>query len=482
MVRDSVRFIRHLLFVSEMVALSAAFFGVYYLSLHLHSFYTLDLLPAVQLVNEPWPVGTYVKAYWLTLAIWAVLLKVRDDYGQVRPNDYYRIFLAHFINGCLFFCFATSAAFIFKFDFLSRSFLVSYTLASIVFLALVRSGVLTATSYLRSHGNDFKNLLIVGTGKRARAFADFMAGHKEWGYRVTGFLDSSPQIVGKEVGGWPVIGTLGDLPRILKEKVIDQVVFVIPRKWLVDIEECVKHCEAVGVPATLSTDFFELQNASHVTEELDGFTYLTFETRVLKDEELVLKRVFDILVSATALLLTSPILIATALAIKFTSPGPIFFKQVRVGRNGRRFVLYKFRSMVIDAEAKLAELKKFNEMSGPVFKMTNDPRITPIGKFVRKTSLDEFPQFWNVLKGDMSIVGPRPPLPNEVAEYEPWHRRRLSMKPGITCFWQAMGRNTIGFEDWMKLDLQYIDRWSLWLDVKLLFMTAQAILTRRGAE
>ncbi|MBI4432536.1 MAG: sugar transferase [Candidatus Omnitrophica bacterium] len=481
MIKEPIQFIRHVLYFAELAILSAAFFMVYYLSFHFHSLYTLNLLPPVKLIQQPWPIDVYMRAFWLVLVIWAVLLKARDDYGRQHTQTYWGVFLTHFINGCLFFVFAAGAAFLLKFDFLSRGFLVLYTVMSVILLFAVRSAVLAAALAVRSLGQDQKNLLIVGTGQRAQKFADLVTVHKEWGYHVVGFLDRYPDMVGEPIAGTQVIGTLENLPAVLKTQVIDQVVFVIPRKWLEQIEKCLRYCEAVGVPATLATDFFDMSIASRETEEMDGFTYLTFHTRLLKEEELLLKRVFDVLVSSVALVVTAPLLAFSALAIRLTSQGPVFFKQIRCGRNGRRFVLYKFRSMVTDAEARLQELKPLNEMSGPAFKMKNDPRVTPIGKFLRKTSLDEFPQFWNVFRGDMSIVGPRPPLPAEVAEYQPWHRRRLSMKPGITCLWQASGRNQIGFEDWMKLDLRYIDHWSLWLDMKIMLLTAKALLTRRGA-
>ncbi|MBI2095950.1 MAG: sugar transferase [Candidatus Omnitrophica bacterium] len=483
MVKDSVQFIRHWLYACELVMLSAAFFAVYYLGLNIHFFHEkLHFLPLIKLIREPWPIEVYLRAFWLTLAIWAVLLKVRDDYGSRHRRSYSGVFLMHFANGCLFFFFTTSAAFILKFDFLGRVFLACYTVVSVVLLFLVRSAVLAVAFFVRSRGHDHKNLLIVGTGNRARKFAELVSFHKEWGYRVVGFLDRYPNLVGDKVAGHEVIGTLESLPGILKEKVIDQVVFVIPRKWIERIEKCVRYCEAVGVPATLSADFFDLKTASLVPDELEGFTCVTFETRILKEEELLLKRVFDILISSVVLVVIAPALAVVAVAVKLSSKGPVFFRQVRCGRNGRRFTLYKFRSMVADAEARLAGLKELNEMSGPVFKMAHDPRVTRIGAFLRKTSLDEFPQLWNVLKGDMSLVGPRPPLPAEVTQYEPWHRRRLSMKPGITCLWQVSGRNEVDFKQWMELDLDYIDHWSLWTDIKIMLLTARALITRRGAE
>jgi exopolysaccharide biosynthesis polyprenyl glycosylphosphotransferase len=197
---------------------------------------------------------------------------------------------------------------------------------------------------------------------------------------------------------------------------------------------------------------------------------------------MAMKRLFDIVVSAVALWMLVPLFAVVALLIKLSSRGPILFKQERVGQHGRPFHMLKFRSMVVNAEELKAKLAAQNEMSGPVFKMKNDPRVTWIGRFIRKFSIDELPQFINVLRGEMSIVGPRPPVPGEVARYEPWQRRRLSVRPGLTCIWQVSGRNQISFEEWMYLDMQYIDHWSLKDDLSLLLRTVPVVLTGRGAS
>jgi exopolysaccharide biosynthesis polyprenyl glycosylphosphotransferase len=198
--------------------------------------------------------------------------------------------------------------------------------------------------------------------------------------------------------------------------------------------------------------------------------------------QLLLKRIMDIILSLVGLIVLSPLLVIVALVVRFTSPGPVLFAQERVGMNKRLFKLYKFRSMYMDAEKRRRELEHLNEMDGPVFKMKNDPRVTPIGRFIRKTSIDELPQLLNVLRGQMSLVGPRPPLLAEVDRYEWLYRRRLSIKPGITCLWQISGRNEISFKQWMEMDKAYIDNWSLWLDIKILAKTIPAVLFSRGAS
>jgi exopolysaccharide biosynthesis polyprenyl glycosylphosphotransferase len=216
--------------------------------------------------------------------------------------------------------------------------------------------------------------------------------------------------------------------------------------------------------------------------DLDGTPMLTVSATPRQPVALLLKRAIDLVASVAAIAVLAPVFLIAGILVKTTSRGPIFFRQTRVGLNGRKFTLFKFRSMYEDAEGQRAALQDRNEMSGPVFKIKDDPRITPVGKWMRRFSIDELPQFWNVLAGHMSLVGPRPPIPDEVKKYERWQRRRLSMKPGITCLWQVSGRNGVDFEDWMRLDLAYIDTWSLRLDVQILLRTVPVVIIARGAQ
>lgn len=480
MLRERAEFVRNVLYVVDLIVLSINFFLVYAFVLHYKSFGLEDLIPSIIKIQMPADPRQYLQAYWLALVIWAVVLKKRGEYQHLRQQTYTRVFGNYMVIAFVFVIPFTSVAFLLKFDFLSRFYILLYTGTTTLWLLLNRFVVLSIAHSVRRGGRNAHNILIVGTGRRAQEFLSLALKHREWGYHIVGFLDRDSKMVGRKISEYAVMGSLDDLPRILEVTVIDEVVFVVPRSWLPVIEKCILYCESVGVRSTLSTDFFDLEIASGVPKELDGFTYLTFETNRLKHAELFVKRSMDIFFSSAVLICASPMFLIIAAAIKMSSPGPVFFRQLRCGLNGRRFWLFKFRSMVPDAETRLEELKSHNEMTGPVFKMTNDPRLTGVGRFLRRTSLDEFPQFWNVLRGDMSIVGPRPPIPREVEQYEPWQRRRLSMKPGITCIWQVSGRNKIGFEDWMKLDLQYIDRWSLWLDIKILVLTVRAVLGQTG--
>jgi exopolysaccharide biosynthesis polyprenyl glycosylphosphotransferase len=332
---------------------------------------------------------------------------------------------------------------------------------------------------VRRRGYNTRTYAIVGAGESASDVLEGIRAHPEWGYTFAGHI--LPAGVPAPAGA-PVLGTLADLEEILNRDVLDLVLFAAERERLEDIEQAILLCEERGVAVKVSLNLFPARIAKVSVEEFEGIPLLAFSTTSEEVLPLAMKRAFDIVFSAVALLVFAPVLAIVALAIKLDTPGPVFFRQRRIGLNGREFTLYKFRSMVADAEEQLERVRALNEMGGPVFKSRCDPRITPVGRWIRKFSLDEFPQFWNVLRGEMSVVGPRPPLRHEVQLYKRWQRRRLSVRPGITCTWQVSGRNQIDFHAWMKLDLEYIDTWSFWGDIKIVLLTIPAILLGRGAH
>jgi exopolysaccharide biosynthesis polyprenyl glycosylphosphotransferase len=281
----------------------------------------------------------------------------------------------------------------------------------------------------------------------------------------------------------PVLGQCDELLRALSERSFNEVYIAgSVARHAEEMQKAVHTCELFGVPFALPASPFRLDRARPVRAEAIPDGYVHFVSVEIKPLQMVMKRLFDIAVSALVLAVLSPLLVTVAILIKLTSSGPVFFKQKRVGLYGREFNMLKFRSMVENAETLKEGLMARNEQSGPVFKITNDPRITPVGRFIRRFSIDELPQFINVLRGDMAIVGPRPGIPSEVARYEPWQHRRLSVRPGITCVWQVSGRNEISFEEWMYLDMRYIDHWSFAEDLKLILKTVPAVLTGRGAS
>ncbi len=325
-----------------------------------------------------------------------------------------------------------------------------------------------------------RNVLVVGTGTRAREICQRIEAHPELGMRIVGHvLGPGETEVPSDLG---VLGGADRLREIVEEQVVDDVVFALPPAQIAACDRHFAWCEEVGLTAHVRTDFVRTLFARSFPTELDGIPMLTVSPTPRDPVQLLVKRVLDLTISFVGLVALSPALLLIALLVRLTSQGPTFFRQERVGLNGRLFTLYKFRSMYVDAEARKQELLARNEVDGPVFKIRRDPRVTPVGRWLRRFSLDELPQLWNVLQGDMSLVGPRPPLPEEVQKYERWQRRRLSMKPGITCLWQVSGRNQLRFEEWMRLDLHYIDNWSLKLDLKILARTVPAVLAARGAS
>jgi len=324
-------------------------------------------------------------------------------------------------------------------------------------------------------------VLVVGTGGKAREMGRLIARYSDWGFRVIGYVESNSQATQDRPPD--VLGCIPDIPQIIEYSVVDEIIFVGSEpKDLRGLDEVLAICKEQGVRTRVAADFFPAKVSKVSMEFLESVPLITFSATPDHAFSLWVKRSMDVVLSAILLIVLSPFMALVGLLVKLTSRGPVIYCQVRCGLYGRRFVLYKFRSMREGAEDVLWEIKHLNEMDGPVFKMRNDPRVTALGRILRKSSIDEWPQFWNVLKGDMSLVGPRAPLPEEVREYTRWQRRRLSVKPGITCLWQVSGRNEIDFHEWMKLDLMYIDNWSLLLDLKILLRTFPVVLLGRGAR
>lgn len=329
------------------------------------------------------------------------------------------------------------------------------------------------------------NVVILGSGERARRVAARIEARGSSKLKICGFIDDSPTQMDLDALEDRYLGKLSDFRRLAADLSVERVVFGLPRRFLADegISNVISCCEMLGVDVTIPLDLFEMRTAQVVQESLGGAPAFTLSPRVHhKPWKLWVKRALDLAIAVVAILGTLPLWLGAMLAIKLDSKGPIFFVQRRSGRFGKPFPLVKFRTMKVDAEQDLERLKAENEMTGPVFKMREDPRVTRVGRFLRRYSIDELPQLLNVLAGHMSIVGPRPPLPSEVSQYEIDQRGRLSMRPGITCLWQISGRNEIAFGDWVKLDIEYIDRWSLLLDIEIILLTIPAVLTGRGAS
>lgn len=330
----------------------------------------------------------------------------------------------------------------------------------------------------RKKGLNYLNILLIGDNTSI-PFVRQILKHPEWGYRISAVIGTD-KLESECSSVAPFLPEDTDIEQLLRQKTIDEVVICKENLVPKQLESLVQICSEVGVVFRLYSPFFNML-ANRTQLHFFGTTpFLTISSTPMNYLALKTKDIFDRLFSASVLVLLSPVFLTIALAIKLDSKGPVFFKQKRVGLRGRKFLVYKFRTMVVNAEALREKLLEQNEMDGPVFKIADDPRITKVGKFLRKTSLDELPQFFNVLLGEMSVVGPRPPLPDEVKEYERWQLRRLSMKPGITCIWQVSGRNNIPFDEWMKMDLEYIDNWSIKLDFVLFLKTIRTMVRGDG--
>lgn len=374
---------------------------------------------------------------------------------------------------------------LFQIQLIGTRFLVYFCALAIVLSIATRLSIRLVLRHLRRDGRNIRHLLIVGTSQRAIALAKHIQAAPELGYLIVGFVDeqwSGSEAFGRS--GYHVVTDFAGFAQFIATNVVDEVMVCVPVKSLYERSaQLLSQCEEQGITARLISDVYTpTLGRSHV-ERFGDRLVLTVQTGSMRGWAMAVKRVLDFAIAGALLLTLAPLLIAIAVIIKLRSAGPVFFVQERMGVNKRRFRLYKFRTMVPDAERKMADLEHLNEVTGPVFKIRNDPRITPIGRFLRKSSLDELPQLINVVKGDMSLVGPRP-LP--VRDYESfntaWHRRRFSVKPGITCLWQVMGRSSIPFERWMELDMEYIDRWSLTLDLQILLKTIPAVMKGSGAS
>lgn len=377
------------------------------------------------------------------------------------------------------------AAAAFGFSRISREAVVIFWLIATGLCVLTRLLLRWFLMQLRRSGYNYRHLLILGFNDEAVQMARRIDANPELGYKIHGYISEHDDPEARPLLQTPyeVLGHLRDLRTILERGPVDEIILCVPfMPHVAVIGDAVRLAQELGIVLRLFPDSASSQLLSRLhVERFEGNYVITFFREQLL-MQLLLKRGMDIALSLAGLILLSPLLIVVALIVRLTSPGPILFAQERVGMNKRLFRLYKFRSMYVDAEKRRRELEHLNEMDGPVFKIKNDPRVTPIGRFIRKTSIDELPQLLNVLRGQMSLVGPRPPLLAEVDQYDWLYRRRLSIKPGITCLWQISGRNDVTFKQWMAMDKAYIDNWSLWLDIKILAKTIPAVLFSKGAS
>jgi exopolysaccharide biosynthesis polyprenyl glycosylphosphotransferase len=474
--RGHHRKVRLLFGLSDIVLTAAAFLIAYWVRVALDAYtvpfeHDFHLTAPVQVLLLGWSIVVWVAV--------GMSWQIYDRIDAAHP----RIILRDTFRQCLL-----GAAAIVLFEFalrldLSRSFLGMFAAFAWVLLSLFR---LNASRILRMMRREFgapSYVMVVGLGEVALRMGRQIEEAASYGVLLSGFLaepgDAAPQEV--ELAAKYPVRPLAELPDLLRQHVIDEIIFAVDSRHLAELEEVFLLCDEEGVRTRVAVDFFPHMNSQVYLDRLGASPLLTFSAAPHDEIRLLVKRTTDILVSAAALIVLSPLMLLIALLIRLSSPGPVIYRQIRCGLNGRRFMFYKFRSMCENAEALRASLEHLNSKS-TAFKIPNDPRLTPVGHWLRKFSIDEWPQLWNVLRGDMSLVGPRPPLPDEVEQYKRWQRRRLRMRPGLTCLWVISGRDQVDFETWMRMDMQYIDTWSLGLDWKIMLRTIPQMLSGRGAH
>lgn len=366
---------------------------------------------------------------------------------------------------------------------LSRPFFALFAVNQWVLLAAGRLVVRRYAGIWRQRFHQPIHVMVAGTGDSAMQVARQLEAAFDFGFHFDGFFRMPNESAPGEITlsrPYPV-HALQDLRNVLEHRVLDEIIFAVGQSDLPGLQDIFLECDEEGIRTRIALNQFPHVNSEMYLETLGAIPLLTFSATPHDELRLLAKRGIDLLLAAGGLVATAPLLLLAGLAVKLTSPGPVIFRQERCGLNGRRFVLYKFRSMVENAEALRESLEHLNEKS-TVFKIRNDPRLTPVGRLLRRTSIDELPQLWNVVRGDMSLVGPRPPIAAEVEKYERWQRRRLRMRPGLTCLWAIEGRDHLDFDTMMRKDLQYIDSWSLALDLRILLITIPIVLTGKGAN
>jgi exopolysaccharide biosynthesis polyprenyl glycosylphosphotransferase len=426
---------------------------------------------------DPFAIGSVYAAAWVgalwihdlyrTRSRWSIRSEVRD------------VLRADLLLGVTSF----SLLFLFKLPNVSRRFLITLLIAQVLVTLASRISIRLGLGALRDRGHNTRYMLVVGTGIEAHRFADRVERHRELGLRVIGHLGVVAQALGASgsalVGRRAVLGTVDDIELIFHGRVVDEVAICLPAEHVGLVEPITRLCEEEGKIVRIPVTELGLTLPGGRVEEFDGIEVLSLVYGPDRVLSLAGKRLLDVLLGLVAIIALAPVMGLVAVAVRVVDGGPVLFRQTRVGLHGRAFEVAKFRTMQRGAEDRLDELQASNEIRGPAFKVTDDPRLTRTGRFLRATSLDELPQIWNVLRGEMSLVGPRPPLPREVEFYDLWHRRRLSMKPGITGLWQVQGRREADFDRWVELDLAYIDRWSIWLDFKIMAKTIPAMFQGR---
>ncbi|MGH7302187.1 MAG: sugar transferase [Candidatus Rokuibacteriota bacterium] len=442
--------------------------------------YALRALLNHVLTRDAGPLSYYLWLLGLIVPVWIVLLGGLGGYG-LGWTTRSRPWLVARVSG-IGLLLLTAALFFAQESDVNRSLLLLFTGVSAIGLWVERTLMLAWLR--RRRGERWSHVaVVVGTDERAERLIASLGRYPEAGWMVRGCLSVDPAEAVRSVGGVPVIGTLQDLPDLLQEDVVvDEVFFAVPADRLDRLTDALEACENLGVDARVLVDLYRPAHAHSYVEELFTLPFYGVSPALTRQGALAVKRAIDVVGALLLLVLTSPLLVVVSLLIRMSSRGPVIFRQVRSGFHGRAFQMYKLRTMVADAEQRRSEVLHLNEMDGPVFKVTDDPRRTLLGRLIRRFSVDELPQLLNVIKGEMSLVGPRPLPLYEASRIKGVQRRRLAMRPGLSGLWQTRGRSTVDFDEWMRMDLEYVDQWSLALDLRILLVTIPVVLRGTGAR
>jgi exopolysaccharide biosynthesis polyprenyl glycosylphosphotransferase len=425
---------------------------------------------------------TFLLLFLGVTPIWLLVMYLLKATEIPRTKQYISIFWEYFLSSGAIFLLLIVIYFIFKLYETSRTFIVLIPLFGLCSLFTLRVLEYKVFKQYRAKGFNYLNVILIADST-SLPFIESLLVHKEWGYKIVAIFTSSDAIKEKYEETIIILpeGYIEVMNDLMEVDMIDEVLYIKNRVQPSEIRKIVRSCEELGVVFSLMYRDEKLTLSNAVRSEIANHKFLTFINVPHNAYALGVKKIMDIFGSLLGILVLSPVLIVLVILIRLSSHGPVIYKQPRVGLRGRQFELFKFRTMVANADELRKELEDLNEADGPAFKIADDPRVTNIGRYLRKTGLDELPQLFNVLKGEMSLIGPRPPLPEETTKYERWQLRRLSVKPGLSCFWQVKpDRNSIKFEKWMELDLAYIDNWSLRLDFVILLKTVKTIFHKTG--
>ncbi len=469
------RYISIAVTISDVLLINLAFAIAYWLR------YGLQLFASVDEANLV-PYAAFIPISLTLTVLLLGIYKLNGVYNQPRGaswfDEVYRL-MTGTATGIILMVFVI--VFLFRPLFYSRLIFFYAGILITIFLSASRLVKRMVRTRLRQRGQGVDRLLIVGAGEVGRTVMRHVVAQPALGYHVIGFVDDDPDKGGTDIGRFKALGSTANIPRLVKELAVDEVIITLPWMYHRKIVSITAQCEREQVRVRIVPDMFQMTLSHLDVEDLGGIPMIGVREITIGSGELLFKRAIDVFISLVGLILLFPLFLLLALLIRLDSPGPVFFTQIRVGKGENLFACYKFRSMCKGADLEKERLLDLNEADGPIFKIRDDPRITRVGRILRRTSLDELPQLFNVLMGHMSIVGPRPAPPSEVQRYQPWHRRRLEVAPGMTGLWQVSGRSQLSFDEMVLLDLYYIENWSPVLDVQIMLRTFPKMITGEGA-